>query len=138
MEGPRKKTYDTNAHDHLDEESFKRFVNDINLELRVLTPSRYRPHCILWKSYTARDYPVVRYQKDYKVVQRGAHQVVAFATHGVRKLEEGEEVSHLCGNELCIRPDHITLESHKINMERINCHSLNKPCTVHIPACLRK
>lgn len=45
------------------------------------------------------------------------------------------EVSHLCGQSLCINKDHLTLESHQVNKERQHCHNQNV-CSGHIPPCL--
>jgi len=55
------------------------------------------------------------------------------------------DVSHLCGNALCIRPSHLHDEAHDVNMSRIHCvgyiydvrrRSHHKVC-MHNPPCLR-
>jgi len=39
-------------------------------------------------------------------------------------------VSHLCGNKLCINRHHLVVETMKINIQRISCHSVGK-CVGH-------
>lgn len=47
------------------------------------------------------------------------------------------DCSHLCHNRLCINPDHLSLEPHGINMQRVNCMS-EGVCRQHVnyPPCL--
>lgn len=45
------------------------------------------------------------------------------------------EVSHLCHNKLCIKPEHLVLESHETNCERKACFMLGTCCRVHFPEC---
>lgn len=52
--------------------------------------------------------------------------------------EHGErlDVSHICHNPICIRPQHLILETHTINMERMGC-KMRGICTKgHFPYCL--
>lgn len=46
------------------------------------------------------------------------------------------DCSHLCHNSLCINPDHISLEPHHINNNRIHCRN-EMNCSGHgiYPAC---
>ena len=55
-----------------------------------------------------------------------------------KSLENGEklEMSHLCHNKLCIRKDHLFLETHEMNMERQHCHHQNLCTGAHHPHCL--
>lgn len=46
------------------------------------------------------------------------------------------EVSHLCHNKLCIRPDHLILESHEANCERKSCQLLGQCVRHHDPPCI--
>ena len=46
------------------------------------------------------------------------------------------ELSHLCNNKLCVRSDHIVLESHSVNMERIHCFNQGICTDSHNPECL--
>lgn len=59
---------------------------------------------------------------------------------------EGLDISHLCGNSLCIRPNHLHYESHDINMDRIKCTGILyikhkdryiPECCKHNPRCKR-
>ena len=40
------------------------------------------------------------------------------------------EYSHLCGNAACVNVDHIRLEPHQLNCDRITCHK-TKECRGH-------
>lgn len=42
------------------------------------------------------------------------------------------DVSHLCHNSLCINPNHLALEPHHINNNRIHCINSNR-CFGHAP-----
>ena len=46
------------------------------------------------------------------------------------------ECSHLCHNKCCVNPEHITIETHEINMLRCHC-KLQKMCSKdHTPHCI--
>ena len=48
------------------------------------------------------------------------HQIAYLARYNKRPAE-GEDVSHLCHNSLCCNAEHLTIESHAINMDRKAC-----------------
>ena len=39
--------------------------------------------------------------------------------------KKDREVSHLCREQLCVKPEHLNLESHGENIKRKNCHKQN-------------
>lgn len=46
-------------------------------------------------------------------------------------IPSGHDASHLCGNGLrgCVRPEHIIIEPHEVNLDRKDCHKLTQcPC----------
>lgn len=46
------------------------------------------------------------------------------------------DVSHLCHNPLCIKAEHLILEPHSVNMERMGC-KIRQQCTrAHFPLCI--
>ena len=45
------------------------------------------------------------------------------------------DVSHLCHNKSCINPDHLVMEAHEVNMQRVHCVSQGL-CTKNHTACL--
>jgi len=49
--------------------------------------------------------------------------MLAWIVEHEQKPEPDNEVSHLCGNDLCINVNHMTEESHDTNQERIACHT---------------
>ena len=56
------------------------------------------------------------------------HKLLYMCMNHVTCLPENMEVSHLCHNKLCIRSDHLVLETHAQNMMRITCKN-NGWCT---------
>lgn len=46
------------------------------------------------------------------------------------------DVSHLCHNPICIRPEHLHLEPHSVNMERMGCKMRHQCTRNHFPLCL--
>ena len=46
------------------------------------------------------------------------------------------DISHLCHNPKCIKPEHLILESHSINIERIFCRRTKQCTNNHLPCCL--
>ena len=46
------------------------------------------------------------------------------------------DVSHLCGHSLCVNEDHLTLETHSVNMERVHCQSQHVCTGAHYPLCM--
>ena len=46
------------------------------------------------------------------------------------------EVSHICHNALCTNPQHLVLELHSTNMERIHCSKQGICTHPHSPYCL--
>ena len=104
--------------------------------------SPVRPHCVEnnFDVCPIFGYPRVRVYSNYEELKRGAHQVVALMKFGRYCLKEGEEVSHLCDNKLCIRPAHIHIESKQENLSRKGCFKLatiDTPCNKHHPPCIK-
>ena len=106
-------------------------------------------------------YPRIRYSKlgDYRVWDDGQH--VMFKVRGRpdrTKLRDyriylhkfvywywvdesardaHQDISHLCGNRNCARPEHLTRESHNVNMTRVTCHTYRQNQCPHNPPCIR-
>jgi len=81
-------------------------------------------------SRTAHGYPYVTLLKkehqlgDNTAVRRDQRFLcshVALALAGQFAASASDEASHLCANPLCVRPSHLTWESHVANMSRIKC-----------------
>jgi hypothetical protein len=71
--------------------------------------------------------------------KKQAHRLVWEELNG--PIPKDMDISHLCGNSKCIKPDHLHLESHQYNMSRIGCQGIYKRmdkwynlCT-HSPPC---
>ena len=54
------------------------------------------------------------------------HQLTLLWKLQKNALEPGQETSHLCHNASCIDPDHLTSESHAVNMQRKECANERK------------
>ena len=52
--------------------------------------------------------------------------------------ENGEQldVSHLCHNPKCIKPEHLTFEPHSTNLDRIVCRQRKRCTGSHLPLCI--
>lgn len=46
------------------------------------------------------------------------------------------DVSHLCHQPLCVNPEHLVLEPHRINILRITCQKQGKCTGDHSPTCI--
>ena len=99
--------------------------------------------CIIWrdpKKLGLGGYPYVRIQELKNSYKRGVHQVLALKKAGRLGLNEGEEVSHLCDQKLCINEKHVCIETHTLNTSRDDCHkprpNFHQNCP-HYPACIR-
>jgi len=94
--------------------------------------------CSMWLGeLNSWGYPLIFYKvAPKKAVTRRAQIVVYELAHG--PVPEGLEVSHLCGNEWCVNPDHLLAETHSENMLRAR-HPLRKFCkNGHLMAETRK
>ena len=64
------------------------------------------------------------------------HRLAYMVSRKVVELPPSLEVSHRCHNPRCIKPQHLCLESHELNSERITCR-LQGMCTQnHSPHCI--
>ena len=67
-----------------------------------------------------------------KFIYVTAHRAMYMCIKQISFIPRNYEISHLCHNSRCIRPDHLNMEPHAINMERLRCtHSLPKKCLGH-------
>lgn len=69
--------------------------------------------CMLWtKSLQSNGYG----QKRAFGKQMPDHRASWFAFNGDKKIPDGLEVAHCCGNKSCVNPDHLKLLTHTQNM----------------------
>ncbi len=102
--------------------------------------------CIAWEGYVDKygygvqnvRWPTVGLKKE------SAHRVAYMIRHKLsrddmpRFDEKGAavECSHLCHNKLCVNPDHILIENHALNQDRIHCKGQGMCSGAHVPHCL--
>jgi hypothetical protein len=67
-----------------------------------------------------------------------AHRVAYMAYHRILPQDLGHsmEVSHLCHSRSCVRAEHLVLESHFTNMERMFCRDHSECTRCHRPECI--
>ena len=46
------------------------------------------------------------------------------------------EISHICHHKLCVKPQHLVLETHDVNMGRLHCKNQGFCSRGHQPHCL--
>ena len=76
--------------------------------------------------------------------REAAHRLAYMIRHRIARydmprLDENNnklECSHLCHNTLCVNADHIVVEPHAINQERIHCKNQGHCSKCHKPYCL--
>lgn len=119
-------------------EHFFRKYSDI-LDNNCVLSSNGR--CMIWTgpvTHTGK-YGVVRYRHPdtgvWKTVT--AHRCRVMITTRDLNLNSNLDASHLCHNNLCVMINHISMEPHSTNNNRIHCKHSNK-CTGHgeYPDCL--
>ncbi len=97
--------------------------------------------CILWTGrVTSSGYGLqtVYWPDEGRKVEK-AHRVALMVQMRVTHSQfprVGVECSHLCHNRLCVNPQHIVLESHAANQERIHCRSQGLCSKLHMPWCI--
>ena len=70
-----------------------------------------------------------------------AHRVSFACKYKIKNIplhdEHGKklDVSHLCHNKACVNANHLILEAHEVNMERLHCVAQGF-CTMNHTACL--
>ena len=102
--------------------------------------------CIVWEGYVDKyGYGVknVKWPTEGLKKER-AHRVAYMIRHKLSrndmpKLDKNSntiECSHLCQNKLCVNADHIILETHATNQDRIHCKGQGFCSKSHEPHCL--
>ena len=77
------------------------------------------PECGCWMwlgKIGTHGYANISYRLDGKRLHRKAATVAYEQTKG--EVPKGLEVSHLCGQEWCVNPDHLIAETHSENLKR--------------------
>ena len=77
-------------------------------------------------------YPRVYFSYNKRKFHPNLHAFIFKVTNNIAPHTsfEGQEVSHLCHNKMCINIDHIRLEPKKINLDRMKCNA-HKHCFRH-------
>lgn len=83
--------------------------------------------CLVWKRCRdPKKYPSVTWTHPNTALTHrrstfGLHTVIFFIFTG-KVTSPGQDISHLCGNRHCVEIQHLSLESHALNVKRTDCH----------------
>lgn len=95
--------------------------------------------CRIWTGRQVNHYGVVRYKNPHTGVWRtvSAHRFIIILDNKNFDLPADLDASHLCHNSLCVEREHLVLEPHSINNNRIHCKN-SQICTGHgeYPDCM--
>ena len=97
--------------------------------------------CVEWRGGCSGLYGVIRFKFFGSPVSKiiRVHRLQYMISSKNFDLSPEMDVSHVCHNNLCISPNHLSYESHRINMEREQCkHKIPKHCQGHpgYPDCI--
>lgn len=104
--------------------------------------------CLIWQGKARTPKPNKLYGRVHikypgegwpRAVQSTVHRVVYALVKrrpDIIKNVNAGDVSHLCGEHLCINPDHLTLENHADNCQRRTCHGMMAACSCQPPCYL--
>lgn len=99
--------------------------------------------CAIWQGCVKKGpvgYGVIKAKfPDSKWHTMHVHKLLYLVHHKKLSVEPGLEVSHLCHVALCVRAEHLSLEPHTVNTDRLKCTNRGT-CSGHIvyPDCLFK
>ena len=79
----------------------------------------------------------VRQPGSHTSVPMKAHRAACMVKLQTAPLPRNLNSSHLCGHSLCCNPEHLSLEPHHVNNNRIHCHGSLR-CSGHgeYPNCI--
>lgn len=77
-------------------------------------------------------------RKSYEKVHRLAYMAHLnnYQLPSTDNFGEQLDVSHRCHEKLCINAEHLTLESHSVNMSRNYCRKTGVCTMAHVPSCV--
>lgn len=106
------------------------------------SPQNNYNNCRIWGGAKTNKYPYMRnpFGKNPRTLK--VHRVVYICKITDINLPTQDssgkklEISHLCHNNECVNPDHVYLETHQTNMDRISCRVQGSCTHNHEPSCL--
>jgi hypothetical protein len=72
----------------------------------------------------------------YKPCVKNVHRALYMCHYKNLHLPAALDVSHICHMTKCVNIDHLVLESHVTNMERLECKNDGKCSMKHRPPCI--
>ena len=120
---------------------FESFRANMIQKLHDKSQDRGSLGCRLWLMGKYNGYGGIYYtfkRKDGSVCKGKAyaHRISYMLHHNTLEIDSRMQCSHLCGQPLCINPDHICIEDGQTNTSRIPCHQRKICSQNHEPHCI--
>lgn len=117
------------------------FVEKYGAKLAESVEVESNGECLLWIGYIKHDsiYGQISCKVDGKWTTKPVHRLKYALDNDIHvdSYPSGWDISHLCHNPRCLRSEHLHLEPHTINNNRIHCKNADF-CTSHVghPDCM--
>ena len=117
----------------------QRFLQDARHILANSSNFIVENNCLIWTGASVKKAHSLSYGVAYIKPPEGkrkksyyVHRLALFIENNIFTTPRHLEVSHLCHRSLCIQANHLSLEPHHVNNNRIHC-KMFKYCTGHPP-----
>jgi hypothetical protein len=87
-------------------------------------------NCHIWNGQQLKGYGIFEFRFRKHKIKLRVHRLQMYIHNGCRAIDTVQHVSHLCHNNLCVRIEHLSLETAQINNNRQICKN-NGECTGH-------
>jgi uncharacterized protein YutD len=87
-------------------------------------------NCHIWNGQQLKGYGIFEFRFRKHKIKLRVHRLQMYIHNGCRAIDTVQHVSHLCHNKLCVRIEHLSLETAQINNNRQICKN-NGECTGH-------
>lgn len=82
--------------------------------------------CLVWvgcKSNHKPQYGIIKMKLQYcnRIKDLKVHRMAWLIENGPENMDDRHAVSHICHNSLCVNVNHLSLERHQINNNRMTC-----------------
>ena len=87
-------------------------------------------NCHIWNGQQLKGYAIFEFRFRKHKIKLRVHRLQMYIHNGCRAIDTVQHVSHLCHNKLCVRIEHLSLETARINNNRQICKN-NGECIGH-------
>ena len=78
-------------------------------------------NCHMWNGQQLKGYGIFEFRFRKHKIKLRVHRLQMYIHNGCRVIDTVQHVSHLCHNKLCVRIEHLSLETAQINNNRQIC-----------------